>query len=189
MTARRHTSAMAGVIIRLVLLTLLLAACSAPQPVAPAPTLPPTPAVIATPTTIVVIITVPPVATAPRPVPSPIPALSGPTPAAGPENPLRLSSDGISTPPAFRLAGGDYVFAWEVPRPPNPAGCYFGAMLQSEPSVSPFTLQLLGPWTVEPTDGYAGSRRINGLGSGGYMLRPGGDCPWTITITPLRGRA
>jgi hypothetical protein len=101
---------------------------------------------------------------------------------------LRLISDGVVAPPAFRLAGGSYLFAWDVPRPTNPSGCFFGAMLTSEASVSPFTLQSLGPWTVPPTDGHAGSKRIDGLGAGGYSLRPTGDCPWTITVTPIQGR-
>jgi hypothetical protein len=75
-----------------------------------------------------------------------------------------------------------------VPRPPKEAGCFFDAMLISEPSVSPFTLQTLGPWTVAPSAGHSGSKRIDRLGAGGYTLRPNGDCPWTVTITPLQGR-
>ena len=117
-----------------------------------------------------------------------MPPVAPPPAPSGPEQPLRLASDGIVAPPAFRLAGGSYVFTWDVPRPAAPAGCFFSAMLTSEPSVSPFTLQTLGPWTVAPTNGYSGSKRIEGLGAGGYSLRPTGDCPWTITITPFQGR-
>jgi len=176
-----------------VLLLAIVAGCDLlPPSAAPTPTagtVAPPPVAVATSTTIVVVVTVPPVPTVPRSAPSPIAVAAAPPPAPGPENPLKLTSDGISSPPGFRLVGGDYLVAWEVPRPTNSAGCYFGAVLQSEPSVSPFTFQMLGPWTVESSAGYAGSRRLDGLAAGNYTLRPGGDCPWTITITPIRGRS
>jgi hypothetical protein len=164
--------------VMLVSLAALVVACS-PPPAPPATSLPQ-----ATPTTIVVIVTVPP--PGPTSVPTPVPAL--PSPPAGADRVITLMSDGVSVPPAFRLAGGDYVFAWTVPRPRSERGCTFDAMLISEPSVSPFTLQTLGPWAVSPAAGLTGSKRIAGLGAGGYALRPNGDCPWTVTITPVQAR-
>ena len=163
-------------------LVLSAVACGQPSqdasPLAAAPT--------STPTTIVMVVTVPPVPTLASPTPAP--RIVAPPPAPpGPEQVLRLNSDGVTSPPAFRLAGGSYLFSWEVPRPTKEGGCFFSAMLTSEPSVSPFTLQSLGPWTVAPTAGHSGSRRLDGLGAGAYSLRPTGDCPWTITITPIRG--
>jgi hypothetical protein len=137
-------------------------------------------------TTIVMIVTVPPAPTLASPTPAPRIAAPPPVP-PGPEQVLRLNSDGVTSPPAFRLAGGSYLFNWEVPRPTREGGCFFSAMLTSEPSVAPFTLQSLGPWTVAPTAGHSGSRRLDGLGAGNYSLRPTGDCPWTITITPIPG--
>ena len=167
---------------RAVFLVLLLVACSSEPPgVSPGP-----PASPATPTTIVIVVTVPPIPTAAPPTRVPSPVI--PTAAAGPEQAQQMTSDGISTPPSFRLAGGDYVLAWEVPRPTVRGGCSFGAVLTSEPSVAPFTLQTLGPWTVEPTSGYSGSKWIDGLSTGSYTLRPSGDCPWTVTVTPMPGR-
>ena len=163
------------------LLVSVLACSPAPSGVAPV-----TPSPASTPTTIVVVVTAAPAPTTTRP--TPVPPAAPPPKIAGPERALRLTSDGVVAPPAFRLAGGSYLFAWEVPRPTDPAGCFFGAMLTSEPSVSPFILQTLGPWTVPPTAGHAGSRRLDGLGAGGYSLRPTGDCPWTITVTPIPGR-
>ena len=164
----------------LVSAALSLLACSSPSGTGQSSS----PAAAPTPTTIVVVVTVAPVPTATSP--TPVPPVALPPTDPGPERALRLTSDGILAPPAFRLVGGSYLFAWEVPRPTDPAGCFFGAMLMSEPSVSPFTLQTLGPWTVPPTEGHTGSRRLDGLGAGGYSLRPTGDCSWTITITPLR---
>lgn len=161
---------------------LVIVACDAPLAGGSAQTPGPAP----TPTTVVMIVVVSPVPTSANPTPAP--PVSVPPAPLGPENPLRLSSDGVVGPPPFRLAGGSYVFSWEVPRPTKDAGCYFSAMLTSEPSVSPFTLQSLGPWTVAPTAGHSGSRRLDGLGAGGYLLRPTGDCPWTVTITPIGSR-
>ena len=179
---RPYNAGMAPRIVVLIAVTLVLGSCSAPASDPAPPTLP----VMGTPTTIVMVVTVPPISTVAKPTQVPAPAM--PTATPGPESAIKLTSDGISTPPGFRLAGGDYMFAWDVPRPTSEAGCFFGAMLTSEPSVSPFTLQTLGPWTVAATAGYSGSKRIDGLGAGGYTLRPNGDCPWTVTITPIRGR-
>jgi hypothetical protein len=166
------------------LIALVLSAIACGQPSGGASSSATTPP--STPTTIVMIVTVPPVPTLASPTPAPRIAAPPPAP-PGPEQVLRLNSDGVTSPPAFRLAGGSYLFSWEVPRPTKEGGCFFSAMLTSEPSVSPFILQSLGPWTVAPTAGHAGSRRLDGLGAGGYSLRPTGDCPWTITITPIPG--
>jgi hypothetical protein len=169
----------------LVGLLLLIAACSAAPPAESPPQAPAAPQPAASPTTIVMVVTVPPIPTFERPTQPPAPVLPTPTPA--PESPFKLMSDGITSPPGFRLAGGDYLFSWEVAPTTKPNGCYFGAVLTSEPSVSPFTLQTLGPWTVDSGAGHTGSRRFNGLGAGAYALRPNGDCPWTVTVTPIRG--
>jgi hypothetical protein len=170
----------------LVGLLLLIVACSAAPPSESLPQTPAPAPPAASPTTIVMVVTVPPIPTFERPTQPPAPVLPTPTPA--PENPFKLTSDGVLSPPGFRLVGGDYLFSWEVVPATKPAGCYFGAVLTSEPSVSPFTFQTLGPWTVDSGAGHTGSRRLNGLGAGAYTLRPNGDCPWTVTVTPVRGR-
>src|SRR6185503_8683587 len=167
----------------LLCLTMWGAACSLAPGEAPSSATAPA----STPTTIVMIVTVPPIPTLASPTPAPRIA-APPSPPPGPEQVLKLNSDGVMSPPAFRLAGGSYLFSWEVPRPTKATGCFFSAMLTSDASVSPFTLQSLGPWTVDPAAGYTGSRRIDGLEAGAYSLRPTGDCPWTVTITPIRGR-
>ena len=167
--------------VSLVGMILFVLACGSPLSGGPSTPLGPAP----TPTTLVMIVVVTPVPTSASPTPAAL--LAAPPTPLGPESPIRLASDGVVAPPAFRLAGGSYVFAWEVPRPTKEGGCFFSAMLTSEPAVSPFTLQSLGPWTVAPTAGHSGSRRLDGLGAGGYVLRPTGDCPWTVTITPIPG--
>jgi hypothetical protein len=159
-------------------LTVLVVTCGAPPEQ-------PTPAVARpTPTTIVVIVTVAP----PGPTSAPTPVVALPSPPPAIDRVLTLVSDGLSAPLRFTLAGGDYLFAWVVPRAPNGRDCTFDALLVSEPTVSPARMQPLGPQSVIADAGLTGSRRIAGLGAGGYVLRPNGDCQWTVTITPLGSR-
>jgi hypothetical protein len=160
-------------------LSLVLVACD------PAPARPPTPVgPPPTPTTIVVVVTVPP----PSPTTSPTPLPPPPSPNVGSDRLLTIASDGTSIPPRFTLAGGNYLFAWVVPRPTNPRGCTFDVLVVPEPSVSPSTVQPLGPIMLGPEGGMTGNRNLSRLGPGDYTLKPNGDCPWTITITPLGNR-
>jgi hypothetical protein len=165
-------------VLMLVALAIQVTACTS-APARPTPAAPQ-----ATPTTIVVIVTVPPIPTSsPTPIVAPLAS-----PNVGPDRVLTLTSDGTSTPPRFTLAGGDYLFSWVVVRPTDERGCTFGALLTPEPSVSPPTVQALGPLTILPNGGLSGSKQLVGLGPGGYTLRPSGDCRWTVTVTPLQGR-
>jgi hypothetical protein len=160
-------------------LGLLTAACET-APALPSPTAGPPP----TTTTIVVVVTVPP----PPATASPTAAPAVPPPTVAPDQLLTLASDGISAPPRFTLAGGDYEVSWVATRPVADRDCTFDAMMMSEPSVSPFTLQMLGPRIMTDGTTMTGSTRLSGLGAGGYTLRSTGDCRWTVTIRPLQTR-
>ena len=162
----------------LICLAVILVACDA------APASPPTPAApLATPTTIFVVITVPPIPTS-----SPTPIVPVSSPGVVTDRIGALTSDGTAIPPPFTLAGGDYLFSWMVAQPTTDRGCTFAALLTPGPSVSPSTVQTLGPLTILPDSRLTGSKQVVGLGAGDYTLRPSGDGRWSVTVTPLRGR-
>ena len=71
---------------------------------------------------------------------------------------VTLTSDGLSVPGRFTLAGGDYLFSWVINRPTDERGCVFDALLTSEPTVSPLTLRSLGPLTVVPEGRLSGQQ-------------------------------
>jgi hypothetical protein len=163
-------------------LSLLTIACDAP-PTLPTPSTPPAGPQPTT-TTIVVVVTMPP----PPATASPTIPPAAPVAAVAPDQLLTLVSDGISVPPRFTLAGGDYEVSWAAVRPAADRDCTFSAMLMSEPLVSPSTLQTLGPRLMTEGATLTGSTRMSGLGAGGYTLRSTGDCRWTVTIRPLQAR-
>ncbi len=121
----------------------------------------------------------------PLPLASPTPLPSFPTPVVAPDQVLNLASDGVSSPPGFTLAGGDYDISWVAARPAPDRECTFDAMLMSDASVSPFTLRTLGPRIMTADTPISGNVRLSGLGPGGYTLRSTGTCRWTATIRPL----